>query len=211
LKSVAQQNQPGQTTQDQSGNHILSLAILQTPSLGQAYEVFQLASAADLQALEISPLGTKGHLIIEGRKKDLFEFLIQVKSEIFSKDDESDIQNEAAPQNQLNIKLCEVDTEIMETYLSIRQGTLKDHLLIVEGPFLGDLFEVSMQLKKEGFIVLDLRSPKTEPSHCFGFFSITNENWTLDLQLKLKGIFAEQLKWKVIENPHPDLRSYFEL
>lgn len=189
-----------------------SLAILQTPSLGTAYEIFQMASLANLQSLEISPLGAKGHLIIEGESKFLFDFLIQIKSDVFAQeenDEKSEPPADEAP--HFVVKLCHVDTEVIETYLSLKQGHMQDHLLIVEGPFLGDLFEVAQELKANNFNILDLRCPKTEPAHCFGFFSVAHQNWNLDLQLKLKGLMPEQMKWKIIENPHPDLRSYFEL
>jgi hypothetical protein len=193
-------------------SQIHSLAILQTPSLGTAYEIFQLASLANLQSLEISPLGTKGHLIIEGESKLLFDFLIQIKSDVFSQEEPSEkADSNGDDSSDFIVKLCQVETEVIETYLSLKQGQMKDHLLIVEGPFLGDLFEVAMELKTNGFNILDLRCPKTEPAHCFGFFSIVHENWNIDLQLKLKGLIPEQMKWKIIENPHPDLRSYFEL
>lgn len=188
----------------------LSLAILRTPSLGHAYEVFQMAAIAGLEVLEISPLGTKGHLIIEGSEKSLFDFLLQVKADLFTSDENSS-ENETSSSSPLTVKLCHVDSEIIETYLSIKQGAIQDHLLIVEGSFLGDLFEAAMALKQEGFVVLDLRAPKTEPAHCFGFFSISQEKWTLDVQLKVNALAPEPLKIKLIENPHPDLRSYFEL
>ncbi len=193
-----------------SENHILSLAVLQTPSLGHAYEIFQMAALANLQVLEVSPLGTMGHVIVEGSEKALFDFLLHIKSELFTSD-ENNSEDSPSLAPSLTVKLCHVDSEIIETYLSIKQGSLQDHLLIVEGAFLGDLFEAAMALKQEGFIVLDLRAPKTEPAHCFGFFSISQEKWTVDVQLKINGLVPEPLKLKLIENPHPDLRSYFEL
>ena len=191
-------------------NQRLHLAIIQTPSLGYAYEIFQMAAQKSLQVLEISPLGTKGHLIVEGSEKDLFDFLLNIKSEIFTADENASEEDEA-PAKDFTVKLCHVDTEIIETYLSIKQGSIEDHLLIIEGAFLGDLFEAAMSLKQAGFVVLDLRAPKTAPAHCFGFFSISEEKWTIDVQLQLKGLVQEPLKLKLIEHPHPDLRSYFEL
>lgn len=158
-------------------------------SLGAAYQAIQLADA-DIDVLEVFPLGSQGHVIFGSEKP-----LAAVHEKIMS-----------VQKNQIvhAVRIDNCPAKVLRAYLSVENAELETHVLIVEASYVGELMSPAVEAVEIGLKVMDLRMLRGASSSAYMFL-------TGDESLLLELAERSNFKTTLIKHANKHIRDLFNI
>ncbi len=172
-----------------------SLAVFDLAKVGTAYQIINsFVDNVTVRVFEISPIGTNAVLILNSKDQIALQFIFKQCQSLYRAD------------ILYSTLLKEVNSLVIEAYLSQNKPQVKKHILMAEVQNFSEAFLLAQKMSSAGLSFLDFRAVRTSPPNLI--ISSTTDDLA-GVQVFLTS--HDGAKITLIENVQNSLSQYFEI
>jgi malonyl CoA-acyl carrier protein transacylase len=170
-----------------------ALGLVQVSSVGAGYEALQIASKMEILDIhEFIPLAGTSQILVSGPMESLIRYRKILRT--------ADLVRSVFIENP--------DPRILKSFYHLENHPVDSYLLVFEGSFVGDLFQVMQELFQMGLNVCDFRFPRFTEGK--SMIAMTGPDFSV-VEKRLESLASKNVHVTFIEEPSPVLKQYFTL